>query len=357
MRQAKQPLTPEQMAALAAIDATLAGEPVEPEHVEVAELALLIAAERSVPAAEFAQRLDRRVTDRFAKPASPRAPAPRKRRRWKPAWAIAPTVGLALAGLVALLVLTPGPPGSSSGSSSSGAAIKPQVKLGSDRHESLSQRSRPSFAGPNSAAPAAPGLQVPGGRKLIQSSQLTLGARPRRIETVAQEVLNAVGAQNGFVDSATVNASGSSGGYARFQLTVPSANLPQTMTSLSKLHFASVLARTDQVENVTGQLQSAKRHHQKARVRALEHGVAYSKISLNIQPDAPPTATHHRHHHDSGFTIARAAHDALGVLTVIAGIALIALAVLVPLALVALVAWQLREAIRRRQRERALDLA
>ncbi len=362
MRRAEQPPTPEQAAALAAIDATLAGEPVDPEHAEIAELALLLAAERPSPAAEFAQKLDRRVAARFAPPTPSRAPKQSKRRRWKPAWAIAPTVGLALAGLVALLVLTPGPSGSSSGtsaSSSSPAIRGPHagVKLGPARHGSLSQRSQSLFAGPNVPAPAAPGLQVRGGRKLIQSSQLTLGARPRRIETVAQEVLNAIGSQNGFVNSATVNTSGGSGGYARFQLTVPSANLPGTMTSLSKLQYASVLARTDQVENVTGQLQSAKRHHQKARVRALEHGVAYSKISVNIQPDAPPTATHHHRHHDSGFTIGRAAHDALGVLVVIAGIALIALAVLVPLALVAYVAWQLREAIRRRQRERALDLA
>ncbi len=364
MRRADEPPTPEASAALAAIDATLAGEPVDPEHAEIAEIALLVAAERPAPAVEFAAQLDRRVANRFAQPTPARAPSSPKRKRWKRSWAVAPTVGLVLAGLVALFVVLPGNGGSSSGGSSASSAAP---KLGElhgrfgPRAQSLDEATRPkaqlkSHAAPNIPAPAAPGLQPPGGRKLIQSSQLTLGAPPGRIETIAQEVLNTVGSQNGFVDSATVNATGRSGGYARFQLTVPSANLPQAMTSLSKLRYASVLARTDKIEDVTGQLQSAKRHHQKKRVRALEHGIDYSKISLDIQADPPISPTPH-HHHASGFTIARAAHDALDVLTVIGGIALIALAVLVPLALVAFVIWQLREALRRRQRDRALDLA
>jgi hypothetical protein len=126
------------------------------------------------------------------------------------------------------------------------------------------------------------------------------------------------------------------------------------MTSLSRLRYATVLERTDKVEDVTAQLQAAKRHHRSARVRALEHGVAYSKVSLTIQAVARASG----HKHDSGgggFTIGRAAHDAL--LTVIGGIALIALAVLVPLSVIVALGWNLRGALRRRQREQALDLA
>ncbi len=40
------PFDPEVAAALDAIDATLAGDPVDPEHAELAELALLLVAER-----------------------------------------------------------------------------------------------------------------------------------------------------------------------------------------------------------------------------------------------------------------------------------------------------------------------
>src|SRR5579875_3637051 len=60
------PLEPEVLAALEAIDATLEGEPVDPEHAELAELALILRAERPVPDDAFLARLDRRVGERFA---------------------------------------------------------------------------------------------------------------------------------------------------------------------------------------------------------------------------------------------------------------------------------------------------
>jgi hypothetical protein len=47
---------------LEAVDATLAGEPVDPAYADVAELALLLASERPVPRPEFARDLDARVT-------------------------------------------------------------------------------------------------------------------------------------------------------------------------------------------------------------------------------------------------------------------------------------------------------
>jgi hypothetical protein len=212
-------------------------------------------------------------------------------------------------------------------------------------------------ARPSKPTAAAPGLQPPtSGRELIQSSQLSLGAPPSRIDTVAQEVYDVVGAQNGFVNSSTVTATGGTGGYARFQLTVPSATLPQTMTYLSRLHYATVLSRTDKVEDVTRELQRARRHHRKARVRALEHGVAYSQITVTIQADAPASAHKHRAQGD-GFTIARAAGIALRVLTVVGGVLLIALAVIVPVAIMVALAWRVASALKRQRRERALDLA
>ena len=56
-----------------------------------------------------------------------------------------------------------------------------------------------------------------------------------------------------------------------------------------------------------------------------------------------------------GFTISRAAHDAVKVLTVAAGVALIVLAALIPFGLVvALAAW-IAYSVRRRRREHALD--
>ena len=60
------PLEPEVEAALEAIDATLAGEPVDPGHAELAELALILRADRPAVAESFAVAMDARVRDRFA---------------------------------------------------------------------------------------------------------------------------------------------------------------------------------------------------------------------------------------------------------------------------------------------------
>ena len=367
---ADEPQAAEIAASLEVIDATLAGEPVDPSRAELAELVLLVAGERPRPSHEFAFELDRRVENRFGA-TSKAAAKPKSRRKWP--WVLAPAGGLAaLAGIVLLIALTPsgtssfsGPAAVSSSSGSSSDRALPALK--GRPGNATSQTLRPGGSprrGTASGIPGSPGLRpIPNGRKLIQSSQLSLGAPSRRIDTVAQEVYDVVGARHGFVNSSTVGASGGTtatggiDGYARFQLTVPSATLPQTMTSLSRLRYATVLERTDKVEDVTGQLQAAKRHHHSARVRALERGVAYSKISLTIQAVAPSSGRRHDSHSGGGFTIDRAAHDALGALTVIGGIALIALAVLVPLAVVVALGWNVRAALRRRQREQALDLA
>jgi hypothetical protein len=314
---------------------------------------LLVAGERPAPADEFADELDRRVGNRFGATSKAAAKASR-RRKWP--WVLAPAGGLAaLAAIILVIALTPSETTSSSSDVSLGRAVPTRAGPGSAALKASPQVARPATRSGSSGIPASPGLQpTPNGRKLVQSSQLSLGASSSRIDAVAQEVYNVVGAQHGFVNSSTVTAARGTGGYAHFQLTVPSATLPQTMTSLSRLRYATVLERTDKVEDVTAQLQAAKRHHRSARVRALEHGVAYSKVSLTIQAVARASG----HKHDSGgggFTIGRAAHDAL--LTVIGGIALIALAVLVPLSVIVALGWNLRAALRRRQREQALDLA
>ena len=65
--------------ALEVIDATLAGEAVEPEYADLAELTLILAGQRPVPSTAFAAELDERVARRFSRPAP--APARRQRRR------------------------------------------------------------------------------------------------------------------------------------------------------------------------------------------------------------------------------------------------------------------------------------
>ena len=60
------PIDPEIAATLDAIDATLAGEPVDAQYAELAEIALLLASDRPQLPAEFARSMDERVGRRFA---------------------------------------------------------------------------------------------------------------------------------------------------------------------------------------------------------------------------------------------------------------------------------------------------
>ncbi len=69
-----QPLHPEVRAELEAIDATLRGEPVDPVHAELAELALLVAAARPQMPADAIEALDAKIARRFVPlSASPQA--------------------------------------------------------------------------------------------------------------------------------------------------------------------------------------------------------------------------------------------------------------------------------------------
>jgi hypothetical protein len=239
------------------------------------------------------------------------------------------------------------------------------------------------------AAAGAP-APVPNGRKIIQAAQLALSARPDRIATVAQELFDVVGRENGVVNSSNVTSG--SGGYAEFQLSVPSSSLGTTMTALSELRDARVLSRTDSTQDVNGeflydnrkladdralrtsllkQLQNAITQQQvasltaqirdaeasirsdEATLRRLTHSIDFSQIVVTINPAAAPV----RSHHSGTFTIGRAWHDAGRVLTVAAGVGLIAIAALIPVALLAALAWWIGSALRRRRREHALDLA
>jgi hypothetical protein len=205
-------------------------------------------------------------------------------------------------------------------------------------------------------------------------------------------VFDVVGTQHGVVNRSNVTAANNSTGYAEFELSVPSANLGQTMAALSRLSGASVLSRTDASQDVTGQLGGAGRRLADARelrtsllrklqiatttaaidsldaqirdvdasiardqatLRAMHRQVDFSSIQVTINAALAPG---HPVAHGGGFTIGRAAHDAGRVLVVAAGVALITLAVLVPVGmLVALGLW-LAYTIRRRRREQALDL-
>lgn len=286
------PIDPEIAAALDAIDATLAGEPVDPRHAEFAELALLLADERPVVDVAFARLLDESVARRFAKaPARTTAAAPRRRRRWA-----YPAGGLTTAGvaaIVAVVVLSGGsppranlsagsPPGRTPASTSSPAVKAPSThgvpttayrpgSTGTSQSSANTAAGRSSSGGSfgtgtasssasgSLAATSAPAPTVlapaPNGRKIVQSAQLQLSTAPRRVDEVAQEVFTVVGEQNGIVENSSVTQGGPNG-YAQFQLSMPSGSLSQAMAALSTLRYASVASRTDATQDVNNQYES-----------------------------------------------------------------------------------------------------
>jgi hypothetical protein len=114
---------------------------------------------------------------------------------------------------------------------------------------------------------------------------------------------------------------------------------------------------TEQVDSLKAQIRDAERSisSDESALAALNHRIAYSNISLTIYAGAQsPVATSH---HNSGFTLGKATHDAGRVLVVVAGVMLIAFAVLLPVAALAALAWWVGGMVTHRRRERALDLA
>lgn len=417
------PLDPELSAALEAIDATLAGEPVPPAHAEFAELALLLVADRPPPSSAFATRLDERVERRFtSQPPGKHQPRPGRWWLWTPAAglgaAIAAAIVIVLAGGSSPLTsynsatTAAGPAGkvpaaglySGASAERSPDATRPSPQHSASAESPASATSSPASsanspsgngtASPLSQFPSSPVLQPPAnGRKIIQGGQLALSTASGHIDDVAQEIFQVVGQANGIVNSSNVTATGGPGGYAQFQLSIPSSSLPQAMAALSNLRYARVTSRTDttqdvndqyngdvqrladaralrlsllkqlanavtqgQIDSLTAQIHDAEAaiSSDQATLRALNQQIAYSQVTVYINGGIVlPLAVHTG---GGGFTFGKAAHDAGRVLTVAAGVALIGLAALVPISLVAALGWWIGAAVRRRRREQALDL-
>jgi predicted RNA-binding protein YlxR (DUF448 family) len=281
------PIDPEVAACLDAIDATLAGEPVDPRHAELAELALLLADERPHPRREFSAELDGRVARRF-EPAPYRMPgsaaaaagAAKSRRSswWRPLGGALAAACAALLVVVALASLGGGSSSSSFSSSSSessapsrsiassasasGSASAASAASSGARRAPLGQNVAPSSTAPATTSAAVGGQALtlpPNSRKVIQSAQLSLTAAPNHIDQVAQEVFNVVGDANGIVDHSAVTQTGGLDGSASFDLRLPSASLGETLGRLSSLRGAQVVSRTDNSQDVNGQYVSAKR--------------------------------------------------------------------------------------------------
>ena len=151
-------MDPEVAAALDAIDSTLAGEPVDPQYAEFAELALLLADDRPAIDPAFVHTLDERVSGRFgdaARKAERDAARSSRSSGWS-RWLYGGAAVTLAAAVVAVFVFTPGitnhaASSSSSSSSAASTAAASSSSSGGPARE-LSSPS-PSASGSGSGSP------------------------------------------------------------------------------------------------------------------------------------------------------------------------------------------------------------
>lgn len=290
-------MEPEVIAELEAIDATLAGEPVDPAHAELAELALLLADSAPQPRDEFTSGLDRRVARRFepVRAGGTTAGAKRPRRRLLSVWTAGPAAALVAGAAVAVVVVggggssighlatvansiaTAASPTSHATAGASGSAAgsvpvqhgKSTVGFGAQGINGASHAPATSAASSavSSLTTAAP-TPVPGTTgKVVQSASISISTPNEHVDQVAQEVYDVVATENGSVESSQITAAtqGNGGGYANFTLSFPTSDLQAAMTALSRLRYASVASRTDGTQNVGGQYNTDQQNLQQAQ--------------------------------------------------------------------------------------------
>jgi len=364
---------------------------------ELAELGELLREDPPRPDPTWARKLDSRAAAGFPRPPrrSPWAILMAHRRALVPVVSFA-CVALLVVGLASVDVGSDdmGSSGRGGGGSlsSDGASGGGEAASRSGRAESAGDSGDSSVAAPRMAPPTGQGSPGSDGRRTRfqeRSAALTLAARPREIERVADGILRVTDAAGGFVASSTVSGGAGSGGS--FELRIPNARLDKAIADLSRL--ADVRERTQSSRDITAEtltarerLREAKREREgllralakattlneteaiKARlrsvnrelavarqsVRRVENRAAYANVSVELVPDdgsavAPVD--------DGRWTPGDALDDSLRVLEVAAGIALIVLAIALPLALLAAIAAGVARLARGRRRERALDMA
>ena len=355
---------------------------------ELAELGELLREDPPRPDPAWARELDARAAAGFPRPPrrSPWAALKRHRR------ALVPAVGFAcVALLVAGIAVSQredydGVRGSfTSEDESSGG--------GGGASDSAAPTSGGGTAVPRMAAPAQGGGSPRSDGRSVRaqerSAALTLSARPRRIEDVADGILRVTDAADGFVASSSVASGAGSGGS--FELRIPNDRLAKALADLSRL--AHVRERTQATRDITaetvsarGRLREARKEREgllralanattlneteavkarlrrvnariasaRAAVRRVRNRAAYANVSVTLVAERRGAVGPVD---DGRWTPADALEDALRVLEVAAGIAVIVLALLLPLALLGGVGALGARMLGHRRRERALDMA
>jgi Domain of unknown function (DUF4349) len=222
-------------------------------------------------------------------------------------------------------------------------------------------------------------------RAIERDAELVLRTQPGEVGKASREVFGAIHAANGVVLSSSVRDQGGESS-ARFQLLVPSAQLGDTLASLSQI--AEVRSRHESTLDITAptvsigdrlkdseatiegmltQLGAAESYGERAllerqlrherqraavlrsRLDQLRRRADFARISLRIESGSDAGAA------VSGrWGVDDALHDAGRILAIAAGVAVIGLAILGPVALFGLLAWLATRIWLSRQRLRAL---
>jgi uncharacterized protein DUF4349 len=359
-------LDPEIVRELDALEAALRGEAVAPERAELAALVRDVREERPVPSDEFAERLDARVVESFARtPADARFGWRRARMSRKMLLPLGAAGTLVLGVIIASSVL-----GGDHGSPSS------------EQAHDLSARAPKSAAtsGPQESLAAEP---HGGARKVERRAQLTLVAPPDRIDDVSDDVVRVTDRFDGIVLSSSVSSGDRSQAGAEFRLRVPSARVQPALAALSKL--AHVRSRTENADDVTAEFNSTKGRLDealaerssllrrlaaaataneaasiRARLRINGRQIAQARSAVNSVRDRTSfslvelTVAPGSEQGGGAWTPGDALDDALGVLTVTLGVLLVALSVILPLTLLGAFGAMTARGVRRRRRDQAL---
>jgi hypothetical protein len=408
------PQSPNVERELAAVDATLGGQPVDADLTELAELVLAVRAERPRPRPDFAEELDARAAAGFPR-SEWKAPGetalesdagrpPRKTARsgfpFLPAFKPR-RLPLAFGTAASLLIVVT-------------AVVSSGVFSGESRDESV--RGRPQGAPPSAdittdrepAAPSAgagsesakalsPATSVAPPsrtgvrprvtkREVDRDAALVLAAPRADIEDTADGVIQVTDRHQGFVLRSNVSSGDEGRAGATLELRIPSDRLQPALRDLSEL--AHVRSRTQTTQDITARFVSARSRLNdaraerrallrqlarattpnetasiRARLRLANRQIAAARSDLRGLRDRVDFSTvsvaieadESVKEPDGGWSPGDALRDALGILETTVGIVLVSLAVLVPLAALGLLAWLASSRLRSTRRERALD--
>jgi hypothetical protein len=388
MRRPDDTLDPMVERELAALDAALAGEPVDPDLEGLASLARAARAARPTISSEFASSLDAREAAGFPRPPRriDRVGAPlRVLRRRVSRRMLLPALGAAatlLLGVVVVTSLVGGGDSTPQTGATGSAPAQPSLQ---------EQRSEGSGAIAEPAPPADDDKLATGRpRRVERQASLTLEAASDEIDDVSDRVIRATDAVGGIVVTSSVSSGDEGRAGATFSLRVPSRRLDDALARLSKL--AHVRSRTQNSQDVTGAFVSAQERldaalaerkgllrqlaradtpnetasvrerlrlvqseiaSARAQVRGLRTRTDFSAVNVTIEPGSASGGAGASS--DSQWTPGDALDDAVRVLEVFAGIGVVGIAVLAPFALLGLSAGFVSRGVRRRRREQALE--